>query len=113
MLASGRLDRRVRLERYSETVDDYGEPVKTWAELATVAASFEPLTDGERVRSQQVGGSASARFQIRWSSTVADLNPADRLQFDGDTWSIHHVKPINRRDGLEITGSKVATPVGA
>lgn len=102
-MQAGKLDRRVRLERFTETRDEYNEPVKTWALLATRWAFYEPLSDGEKFRAGETAANASARFQIRYSPTVADLNPKDRLIFEGVTHDIIRVKELTRREGLEIT----------
>jgi SPP1 family predicted phage head-tail adaptor len=97
------MDRRITLERFTTTTDAYNEPVKTWTTLATRWASYEPLSDGERFRASQTAASASARFVIRWSTTVADLTPKDRLLFGGVVHEIVHVKEVGRREGIEIT----------
>ena len=102
-LDAGKLDRKITLQRFTETRDEYNEPVQLWATLATRSASYEPMSDGERFRAGETAANASARFVIRWSSAVATLNPKDRLQYEGETWQIMHVKEIGRREGLEIT----------
>lgn len=102
-LAAGPLDRKITLERFTSTVDAYNEPVKTWATLATRSASYEPLSDGERFRAGETAADASARFVIRWSSAVSDLNPKDRLTYEGVVWQILRVKEVGRREGIEIT----------
>lgn len=107
-LSAGKLDRRIRLERFTETRDEYNEPVKTWALLANRWAAYEPLSDGEKFSASETAANASARFRIRWSSAVADLNPKDRLIFGGDTWEIVRVKEIGRREGIEITAASRA-----
>ncbi len=107
-MRAGKLDRRIVLERFTTTVDDYNEPVKSWSTLATVSASYEPLSDGEKFRASETAAEASARFVTRYSTTVADLNPKDRLTFEGDPWEIVRVKEIGRREGLEITAGKRA-----
>lgn len=102
-LSAGKLDRKIVLQRFTETRDDYNEPVLTWATLATRSASYEPLSDGERFRASETAANASARFVIRYSAAVADLDPKDRLTFEGATHEILHVKQIGRREGIEIT----------
>jgi SPP1 family predicted phage head-tail adaptor len=104
-LSAGDLDRRVTLERFTTTVDAFNEPVKAWGVLAAPAASYHPLSDGERFRAGETAATGSARFVIRYSAAVADLNPKDRLTFEGNTWQILHVKEIGRREGLEITAT--------
>jgi SPP1 family predicted phage head-tail adaptor len=102
-LAAGKMDRRITLERFTTTLDQYNEPIKAWGAIATRAASYEPLSDGERFSASETAANASARFVIRYSSAVADLNPKDRLIFESEAWEIVRVKEIGRREGLEIT----------
>jgi SPP1 family predicted phage head-tail adaptor len=104
-LAAGNMDRRITLERFTETVDQFNEPVKAWGALAIRWASYEPISDGERFRAGETAATASARFVIRHSAVVADLNPKDRLTFDGAAWQILHVKEIGRREGIEISAT--------
>ena len=104
-MRAGAMDRRITLERFAETRDEYNEPVRAWSPLATRWASYEPLSDGERFRASETAANASARFVIRWSTAVADLNPRDRLVFEGKTFDIVHVKEVGRRKGLEITAA--------
>jgi SPP1 family predicted phage head-tail adaptor len=102
-LAAGPMDRRITLERFSTTPDAFNEPVQAWSVLAEVAASYEPLSDGERFRAGETAATASARFVIRYSRAVADLDAKDCLTFEGATHEIVHVKQIGRREGIEIT----------
>ena len=104
-MRAGKLDRKIVLQRFTSTLDDYNEPVKTWATLATRSASYEPISDGERFRAGETAANASARFVIRYSAAVADLNPKDRLTFEGTVHDILHVKEIGRREGIEITAT--------
>lgn len=102
-LAAGKLDRKIILQRFTETRDEFNEPVKAWVTLATRSASYEPLSDGEKFRASETAADASARFVIRWSTAVSDLNPKDQLIYEGAVWQILRVKEIGRREGLEIT----------
>jgi SPP1 family predicted phage head-tail adaptor len=103
-LSAGKLDRKIILQRFTETRDDYNEPVKSWSTLATRSASYEPLSDGERFRAGETAANASARFVIRHSAAVADLSPLDRLTFGGVVYDIVHVKESGGRGvGIEIT----------
>ena len=53
----------------------------------------------------------SMRFQIRYSSTVANLDTRDWVLFDGRTYDLIAVKEIGRREGLELTGAaRAETP---
>lgn len=103
-MQAGSLNRRVTLERATITRDAFNAEVETWGTLATVAASYEPIRDGERFRAGETAAGLSARFVIRWSSTVADLSPRDRLRFEGVPFEILAVKETGgRKVGIEIT----------
>jgi SPP1 family predicted phage head-tail adaptor len=103
-MLAGRLNRRVTLERATVSQDAMNEDVLTWSQLATVWASYEPVRDGERFRAGETAAGLSARFVIRWSSQVADLNPKDRLIFEGVTHEIVAVKEHGgRKVGIEIS----------
>lgn len=103
MIRAGQLDRRITLQRATVTRDEYNNPVETWEDLRTVWAGFEPIRDGERFRAGERAAEASARFLIRYSSQVADINGKDRLTMRGTVYQITHVKEVGRREGLELT----------
>jgi SPP1 family predicted phage head-tail adaptor len=104
-MRAGRLDRRISIERVTTAPDAFNTPVETWTTIAEVWASKEDIKDGERLRAQEVSAEITTRFQIRWSTTVADVNPKDRLTFDAKTYDIFGVKEIGRREGIEITAA--------
>lgn len=107
----GKLDRRVKIERYTVTQNQYGEEIKSWAELATVWCAVKPISDGERIEAQQVNASITTRFTIRYSSDVSDLNPKDRIEYpvgSGTYYDIFGVKELGRREGFEITATAPA-----
>lgn len=105
MRATGR-NREIVIQRATVTQDTAsGENVETWSTLATVWAEMLPLSDGERVKAAEVSAEITTRFRILWSSTVATVNPKDRLTFDGKTWGIWGVKPVGFNDGIEITAA--------
>ena len=99
-----RLDRKITLQRFTYTTDPgSGEQVKTWSTLAAVWASKRDVSDSERVASAEVSAEIGTRFQIRWDSAWSDLNPKDRVVYDGRTYDIVGVKELGRREGLEIS----------
>jgi len=104
----GDLDRRIQLQRYGQTVDADNQPAIGYSPIATVWASVTPVSDGERVRASEVGATISMRFQVWYSSTVADLNPKDRVIYNGKNFDIVGVKELGRREGLEISAAAPA-----
>lgn len=102
-MLTGPLDRRVTLERFtSTTAIGSGEKTKTWATLATIFASRRRASSRETLAAAEVSAAITDVFEIRWASTWSDLNPKDRLVFEGRTYDIVSVEEIGRRVGLRI-----------
>lgn len=105
-MLAGRLDRRITIQHKTVAQNELGEEVETWADHATVWASKFDVSDGEKVAAAEVSATITTRFQIRYSSDVAEINPGDdRVVFDGRTYDIWGVKEIGRREGIEITAA--------
>ncbi len=104
-MRAGTLDRRITIQRKTVLNNAFNEPVETWSDLVIVSASKEDIRDSERLSAQEVGAEITTRFQIRFSHVVADVDPEDRLTFDGRVFAIAAVKEIGRREGLEITAA--------
>lgn len=104
-MRAGGLDRRIVIERVSVTYDEFNAPVEQWSTLATVWASKVDVKDGERFRADAVSSEITTRFRIRYSTTVADVSPRDRISYDGRLYDIVAVKEVGRREGIEITAS--------
>lgn len=102
-MQAGKLDRRITIQRAVTTRDEFNAPIETWADVMTVWASYEPVSDGERFRAGERAAEISARFQIRYSSASSAITAMDRLVFDRRTYAITHIKEIGRRVGLELT----------
>ncbi len=107
-MRSEKLDRRITLQKYGITYNADNEPIEGFTDLATVWASVQYASDGERVRAAEVGATITIRFQIRYSSTVAGVNPKDRVVYDGKTFDVSAVKELGRREGLEISAAAAA-----
>lgn len=102
---AGELDRRVTLERYGITRDEWNNPIEGWINLATVWASRHDVSDTERLRGAEIGSTLTTRFVIRWSAQVADLNTKDQLSCEGLEYGIVGVKQLGRRAYIEITAA--------
>ena len=103
---TGKLDKRVRLERATVTEDARGAEVKTWAPLKTVWAQRMQQRPFEAWRAGGTAAELETAWRIRWGSEWGDLSPQDRLRFPatdaGAVYEIIGVTEIGRREGLEI-----------
>lgn len=98
-MRSGRLDRRLTLQRKTATENDYGEPVETWTTIATVWAEKIPVRGAERYAAMQTVAEVDTRFKIRYRT---DVSPLDRVVCAGITYDVKGVLEIGRREGWEI-----------
>jgi len=107
-MIAGKLDRRVQFLR-AGIVDDglQSRPGPHLPHGAPVWASRHQISDGERFRSDGAFRDAVARFAVRWSQLSAGITETDRLICEGVTYAISGIKEIGRREGIEITVSKV------
>ncbi len=70
-MRAGELDRRITIQRSTPTQDSTGDPVKSWATLATVWARFEPVGTREAFQEgQERVAWADGKFVMRWRSDV-------------------------------------------
>lgn len=111
-MEAGKLDRRVRIERAAAGAVSLGHAAAVWSEIATVWAGWQAVSDGERNRGEVmaaggIGSTITDRFTIRYSETVEDVGPRDRLIYAGRIYDIQWVKETGRREGLEISATAV------
>lgn len=102
---AGERNRRIRIERYSLTRDEWNRPVEAWTELATVWASWRRATANERLASGQVGAQVTDIFECLWSPIVAEIDPKDRLLYAGRYYDIAEATEVGTREGMLIRAS--------
>ncbi|MDK3017622.1 head-tail adaptor protein [Pseudodonghicola flavimaris] len=97
-------NRRISILAADETENDAGEMVPgAWLPMMTVWASYQPVSDGEKLRAAAVEQRTDARFRMAWLPGRAQINGRHRLRFDGHDWQISGVKEIGFREELELT----------
>lgn len=104
-MEAGKLDRRITLQRFGTTYDQWNQPTEGWADIGKRWAGKQDVSDGEKLRAAQVGATVTTRFQVRYDSLTSTLTSADRIAYDGKVYSITGLKELGRRDGIEITAS--------
>ena len=89
----GPLNKRVDIQARSATVDAFGQESETWATVATVWASVEPLSGRELLAAQQVQGETTHRIRMRYQSGVTT---SSRLLFNLRPFDVRSV--INKNE---------------
>lgn len=101
----GRLDRKITLQSRTVTLNDYNEPIESWATLAEVWANVDyPKTgSGESFYGALEIATTNTLFTIRYLSTVTAI---ERVLFDSDVYDIERIAEIGRRNFLQITAKR-------
>jgi len=89
----GPLRQRVNIQARSATVDAFGQESETWATVATVWASVEPLSGRELLTAQQVQGETTHRVRMRYQ---AGVTTSTRLLFNLRPFDVRSV--INKNE---------------
>lgn len=69
-MRAGKLRKKVELQSYATSRDDFGAEIETWSTYAKVWAGIEPLAGRELVYAQQVSETTKIRITIRYNSSV-------------------------------------------
>jgi SPP1 family predicted phage head-tail adaptor len=104
-MLAGNLDRRVRVERATETQSPIdGSVTLAWVLDREVWGQVEPLSGRELFEAQQWVAKVDTRITIRRPPIGTTVTPDEmtRLVYDGRTYDIKHVAELGRHDGLQI-----------
>lgn len=102
-MRAGKLDRTIQIQRFTNTVDDFGTPVMAWDAVATLRAQLIEANTEEYLRGNGATDETAAVFRTRYLDGVGT---ADRVSYQGGFFNIRDVKELGRRDGLEIRCEK-------
>jgi SPP1 family predicted phage head-tail adaptor len=91
-MRSGDLNRRIAIQqRGAGALDDLNQATLTWATVATVWASIEPLTGRELMAAQGMQSEVSHKIMIRYQPQFAQpkLMATMRILYNARTFNIH------------------------
>ncbi|WP_180901945.1 phage head closure protein [Martelella soudanensis] len=99
-MQAGKLDRRIRIDRWDETGrNELNEPMPAWTTVTTVWAQQRPNRGDERFSSGQLAGQIVMTFHIRFRG---DLTREDRIVYEGRAYNIKDIREVGRRKVSEI-----------
>lgn len=101
MLNIGMMNRRITIERQTETVKRSGSVVKAWTPVATVKAELIQQSATEFFTGFGEAESGTVIFRVRYRPGITT---ADRVTYDGIAYGIKEIKTIGRRHALELRG---------
>ncbi|WP_374711533.1 phage head closure protein [Symbiobacterium terraclitae] len=91
---------RVTLQQHVVGQDEYGQPIDTWQDVATVWAAVEPLRGREYFAAHQVQAEVTTRIRIRYRRGI---RPEMRVLYDGRVFNILSViDPEERHRELQL-----------
>lgn len=85
MIISGKLRQVITYRVKTQTVDEYGGPVETWADFATVRASVAPLIGKDMLSSMAAQSTAEMRINHRY---IAGVTSAMRIVWEGSEYEV-------------------------
>ena len=106
-MRQGPLNRRITVERFTATTDDYGGEVKAWATYCTAWANVTFGKGDERRQAAQEQASLTATFRVRANAPTAGITTTDRIIFDGGVWDIAS-NVMYKREGRDLTAIRAA-----
>jgi SPP1 family predicted phage head-tail adaptor len=95
----GKLDRRITLQKYTSTTNEFGELIETWEDIGSCWASKRELAGTERFAAAQLQAQVDTVFTIRYRS---DVEPRWRAVCEGETYDIQSIAELNRREFLML-----------
>lgn len=84
-MRSGRLNRRVTIQRLEVSKDHFNADIESWVDTATVWAHIEPLRGREYWQAKQVVGEVMGRITIRY---LAGIDEKMRVTYGEKTYNI-------------------------
>lgn len=98
-MRAGRLNRRITIQEPTETQDDYGEAIQSWATFRTVWAEVRQKPGQESFDADQIVAETNTVFKIRY---LTGLTRKMRISYISDIYDIHSISEIGFKEGHEI-----------
>jgi SPP1 family predicted phage head-tail adaptor len=105
-MRAGLLSKRVTIQQFSESQNDYGEPVKSWTTYVTRWAKITDVSGREEFSNFQTVSSVLTLFRVRYKSGITTKM---RISHNSNYYNILSVKEIGRQEGIDLLAEAVAT----
>ena len=108
----GQLNRKIVIERATNTPDDYGDSGLSWSTQATVWAKIEDAPSREvheYLEAKQIESRRVTLFTVRNTSEVSDVTGKDRISYDGGTYDILTTRTVESERFIELLTERKLT----
>jgi len=95
---AGQLDRRITIQSFTTTTDDFGEVIQSFTTLADVWAKVEEKNGSEGEEGNQLMATKRVEFFIRYR---ADINEQMRIVYNGLTYKIETILNADARKAFQ------------
>ncbi len=95
---AGQMDRRITIQTFTTTTDDFGEVVKSFTTLAEVWAKVEEKRGNEGEDGNQIVATKRVEFLIRYRS---DINEQMQIQYNNETYKIEAILNADSRKAFQ------------
>lgn len=109
-MRAGSLRNRVEVQRRVITKTGNGEAVESFEFIADAAAEIRSLAGDETFSSGQVVESQGFRIRLRWTPSIDDLRPSDRLVWGTRVFDIKFVQNSGERNIEIMVGAQEVLP---
>lgn len=89
-MRAGTLNRKVKIQQQTSTQDDWGQPVDTWTDIATVWADIRHQSGLESIKVDAPASVVKASIRIRYRT---GLNAGMRVVHGATTYNILAIMP--------------------
>lgn len=96
-MRAGTLRHLIVIQEPTETKDSQGQPIKSWAEYATVHANVLPLRGREYFDAEQINAETTTRFIIRY---IPGITEKMRVSYDSKLYNIKAIINTGERDRM-------------
>lgn len=98
-MRAGHLDRKITIQRLTESVSPAGTVTHTWADIATARAELVSNALTETGYAFGEADNDARVFRVRFR---ADITTSDRVSYEGRPYDLVGIVEIGRRRALEL-----------
>ena len=91
---AGQLDRRITIQTFSETTDNFGQEVKSFSTLASVWANMVEKVGSEGEDGEMIAATKKVEFVIRYRT---DVNEEMRISYNSNIYKIQAIQSADAR----------------